>query len=435
VSLKQATIEARAAWLPKVEVSTERWRTWRAGEYIRSGERTAIVDLEQLDRDKAFDAFRDASMVCPVEWSSDGIGVASRTIPVNGWHFQRAQAQLERFTRLTQCDSLTRAKVCDCGDFENKTTVLHCDHWRLCLECRGRRASRYRARFEKGRANVLKAFHSLLCDVRARWSEKFLTFTVPHSGNVTRDVQTLNVSWPLLRGSISRFMARKKLPKWREVPYWRSLEVTDSDKGHAHYHVWMLAPFLPIALVRHWWGRALPDDYRAKLPTVSLAEVLKTADKRDRAELRAAAFVDPTFAWMVRNESRRVGYARRRYGSGSAKLHEAFATFRQLKDECSLLYNGVVDVRACDGDTGRELVKYIVKDAALADDGSLVSMPAETFASIYAATDGVHTLATSAHWIVETPKPESFCPCCGAELEVRIVDSPPKATGPPMPAA
>jgi len=422
MSLTDKTIAARAAWLPEVEEATDKWRRLRAERYLQAGERTALVDLERTQREEAWQEFRDTACVTPIHWPSDGIGVASRTLPVNGWHYQRAMATLDRFNKLTECDQLARTVCCECGDYPTRTAVLHCDHWRLCLACRGRRAKRYRARFERGRSSMLKRYHRELCQVSGRWSEKFGTFTIPHSGGVGRDVAELHHAWPLVRGSLGRYLTRKGIPKWRNVPYWRSLEVTASDNGHAHYHVWMLAPFIPRILLAHWWGRALSPSYRAKLPRILLSDALAQSPKRDWAELRRAAIVEPQFEAYVRSQRRRATRARATYGRDTMEARNITAEVHALVSDASYLYAPVIDVRACDDDTGTELVKYIVKDCSIVD-GAVTPMDAKVYAAIYAATDGVHTLATSHHWISEAPPAEQWCPCCGSHLEVRVVHS------------
>lgn len=446
--ISDATVAARASWLPEVEAATEPWRQWRAGDLLRRGERTALVDVEATAnegnaefRDALLEGYRDGQCVSGVQWRDDGLGIASRTLPINGWHYQRAMAQLDRFARIGECDSKVRRVRCDCGDFPEQSTLLHCDHWQLCVECQGRRCARYRARFERGREAMLLAYHRELCNVRHRWSEKFVTLTVPHSGHAGSDVFELRRAFPELRASLGRYLLRKgstfgalrgdAAKKLRSVPFWRSLEVTESDDGHAHYHLWLLAPFIPKALLRHWWGRALSEDYRRKLPRVLLSDVLATADKRDHAELRRAAIVEEPFRTMVFRARRRASRVRWLHGADSFEGREATAECHALVDAASFLYNGVTDIRACDERTAYELVKYIVKNAEWQGD-TLQPMDAAQFASIYAGVGGARVLATSPHWIAEQPPPVQWCECCGASLEVSFERAPTlRAQSPP----
>ena len=429
--MADATVAARARWLPQVEEATAAWRRWRADDYLRRGERALIVDCE-AESEEVYAEFREALAMCPVDLAELQVGRVSRTLPVNGWHWQRAYAHLERFERLSECDTRARTVTCECGDRPDQSTVLHCDHWRLCLECQGRRCARYRARFEQGREAALERNHARLCDVRRRWSEKFWTFTVPHSGVVANDLDAMARAWGLLRGSLQRYLVREGYKdKWSTVPYWRSTEVTPSDGGHAHYHVWLLAPFVPVALVRHWWGRALGADYHERMPKAWLCDVLRDADKRNRDELRRAAILDPRFASVVRKLERDYHAQRRAHGHHSRQARAAYDTYRQTRDEASFLWSPVVDVRACDDDTGRELVKYIVKMGSLVD-GELALMAADAYAPIYAALDGARIVATSPHWMRPPPPRVDHCECCGAVLEVRVVHaSDVRATSPP----
>jgi len=440
MALTAETLARRAAWLPHVEVATQAHRERRAEELIRKGTRHVWWDAEELLEDTGLLETllaQPGAVYCP---AVPLVGCESRQMPVSVWHHQRATAQLERFERLSDCGTESRVTSCDCGDRPDTRIDLWCDHWRLCLACKGRRCKRYRARFERGRQAMLQRFAWETNKRANAWTEKMLTVTVPHSGSVVQDVCALIEAWPRFRGRVGRFLAKRGVAKWREVPYWRSLEVTRSDQGHAHFHAWLLSPFLPQRLIAHYWGASLPEGYRSRLPTVRLLDVLRDSPARDHEALRKAAFVDAPFRLAVRESDARARAAKARWRS---KPDDSFRLLRKnqareraelLRDDCSLLYAPVLDIRKADAGTAAELVKYIVKDFLADDAGNLSPLDAEEYAGIYAALTGVRVLSTSPHWMVDALDDEGreWCPCCGSYLSVTFVAAGSRrATGPP----
>jgi len=403
----------RWEWLQALAVRTECWREWRARELERAGDRVVCVAPET-----------DESLA---EWISIGPGL---------WHRRRAKAHRERFQRLAECGGLQRRKSCDCGRCAG-CVRLWCDDWRLCLGCKGRRARFYRERLEAGRRECLRDHaREIARRDQYRWSERMMTATVPHSGNVARDIESLASAWRGFRGSLARYMWRLGLG-WRDVPFWRSLEVTESEGGHAHYHVWMLSPYLPRELLRHWWGRALPEEYRARLPRVSLVDALEGSDPRNHAEIRRAALMDPFWADGVRRAQKAARQARNRYGRESSRARDAALKARDLRDQSAWLYAPVMDVRKVSDAEDlsqymtKGIVMYLVKDT----DGSGSPMPVEAYAPIYAALEGARVVAASRHWAVlvddRSEDEKRFCDECGAEYVV-VVEDAECATGPPF---
>lgn len=425
MALAAATLAWRAPWLAAVEQATLSWRELRAEQLER--------ECQQLDTREHVHQSLDGTF--------DGITEIETWIQ-NPWHAQRAQAHRERFSRLADCGSRTRVVKCACpGDSpETRRTVIRCDHWRLCLECKGRRAARYRARFTLGRERALLRYEPQLRRFASggRWSEKFATLTTPHSGSVIHDKRAIGDAWPVWRAAVARVLKRQGVKRWRDVPYWRSLEVTSSDAGHMHFHVWMLAPYLSAPLLRHLWGRALPTEYRDRLPLLLLSEVLAAADPREHRELRRAAMLEPCLAASVRAAERRAARAR---ASGRDDAAQLTSAARAMRDSSSYLYAPIVDVRRPSPDVANELVKYIVKDTFTGSDGAQQPIDAHTFASIYAATDGARAVSTSPHLVTDAKREpmQSCCPCCGVEREVRFCTTPGegsllRATSPPSPA-
>ena len=380
VPLVRRTWASRSQWLGDVETATHAWRQHRASEYERQGYR--VVEWDQRDwlegNDARFDYFLTAGVRTILHDDYFTQPTQSRDpLPVPKWHADRAEAQRQRWSRLAECGATQVVSTCECGAHVPRAQTIHCDHWRLCVACRGRRKQRYQARFNAGRGRALKRLAHLANRSRpsreGRWSEKMLTLTVPHSGSAADDIVELRRAWPLLRARIARYLKRRGAKEWRAVPYWRSLEITDSDRGHAHYHVWLFAPFLPREVVAHWWASSLSPEYRARVPRRRVEDL---DDARDAAIMRV--------------------YTR---GAG-------------------WYYAPVVDLRAANADAGRELVKYLVKDSIGEASEGRFTEP-RTFASIYAALDGARALATSTRWL-ETKERECWCESCGARLGRRL---------------
>lgn len=404
----------RGEWLRALDSHTERWREWRAADLEQRGDRSVLVQA--------------ASDECEDSYASIGPAL---------WYRQRANAHRVRFDRLGECATRERLSGCDCGKCQS-CTRLFCDHWRLCLSCRGRRARKYREKLESGRRACLREHADKVRRLDAhRWSERFLTLTVPHSGSVSADVVALRSAWAPFAQSLRRYLARSGFG-WKGFPYWRSLEVTASDDGHAHYHVWLLGPYLPRELLRHWWAAALPEEYRSRVPRVALVDALAGTDTRNHAEIRRAARVeDPFWSEPVAAAQSAARLARHRYGRGDARSIAANAYAVELRDQCAWLYAPVLDVRKISHSDDlskymtKGIVNYLVKDAAA--DGERMAVP--VFAAIYAALEGVRVVATSVHWAplpdARTLDQKRFCGDCGAEYSVRFLDAAAPARAPP----
>jgi len=197
--------------------------------------------------------------------------------------------------------------------------------------------------------------------------------TVPHSGSVSRDIAQLSAAWKRFRRRLKKLFGKKV-----DFPYWRSLEVAGSVRGHAHYHVWLLSPYVPRQVLAHAWGESLDAEYQERTPRITA----QTAVEGLTHPAGVAAVLD-CGAW---------------------------------------LWAPVVDVRAANEDAGSYLVKYLVKDTVA--DGSYME-PAR-YALIYAALEGARGVAASVRFDVpvEREKLGQFCPCCGGELRVTFEDVP-----------
>ena len=147
------------------------------------------------------------------------------------WYDARAKGQLERFEQVRECGGKDLVLSCqECLHVTRRLTAW-CRHWRLCVGCRSRRGLVYRKRFRHSRQHAL---HRLASMFRGRptggvWTEKVLTLTLPHSGDVRRDIATLPRAWRIfwkltrLHLELDRGLSKAQIAK---LVYVRVIEIT-----------------------------------------------------------------------------------------------------------------------------------------------------------------------------------------------------------------
>lgn len=312
-----------------------------------------------------------ANLTAP--WRHARAARLEREHPTSVWHLDRAKGLRGRAQRSIQCgtDGLTR-NCASCGEVFPRVVRLTCAHWRLCPACRGRRAKRQLARFTVGHDLAVNRLRSRMkARTRGgRWAEVFYTFPVPHI-SLERDALEVVHAWRRFRRVLAHYL-KVRGSQWRDVPFFRSVEVTSSKGGHWHVHVWSILPYIPQWLLAHLWGQSLSSDYRALVARRDVAD-LGQVHGRDAEAL----------AWL-----------------GSSRL-----------------LSPVVDVRRAEH-AAAELIKYMVKDI---EHGALVSPL--WYARAYQALEGMRSHESSRKWLAETPfvggwhpllgdrKGEPFCNC------------------------
>lgn len=231
---------------------------------------------------------------------------------LRSWHEARDNGQRYRFRRLGQCGSRVVIATCDGCKADRKPIPEGCGIARLCLRCATENAKIRRARFGSARARAALVLGRLGYTKARRgkgpgapggkWGDKMITLTVPHFdlADVDDDAEFLDVgavradstamariyavraAWPLfarlLRGWFATAGGRKRRtraerlrPRMRPIavpqadgsyqppPLHRAFEWTPGrdGQGHPHYHVWLLAPFLPEETVERFWRESL----------------------------------------------------------------------------------------------------------------------------------------------------------------------------------
>jgi hypothetical protein len=320
------------------------------------------------------------------------------------FHEARSRAQLERVERVELCGTGQVAIGCThrhCAQRGKHGQIYRtrCQAWRYCVSCRGLRCARERRRLVKAMTAHRRRWHrEMRRDHRpGRWSSKFLTFTVPHSGSVARDFAILQIAMRVLRKRVVEWLVNHRdiTEEQKRFPYVRVFEATDSDGGHAHCHVWMISPYLPHQVLRVLWGRALIN-------------------------AGATNVVHADIDWIRQN-----------YGQTDLDLAdiETVATCRRKRTQ--LVPWPVIDVRAerTDSSTANELAKYMTKDMR----GDDLIDPA-VYATIIEATEGLRMLTASrAFWVLEE---SHACGSCGWPLQLITVvpATRPSSRGPPPPS-
>ncbi len=347
----------REAWLGEVEQHTRAFRAAKAQEH----------------RSKAFTAFL--------------AGESSRA----RWHLIRAHGQLERFERVRCCRLPEILVTCDDCGAHGLRIPARCSQRRLCVQCRGAAAANFREDIRAARSRALGRTRHLRWPGApgGEWRERFLTLTIRHSGDIERDVASISAAWRMFRRKLWSFFEHEyhlRTAILRELRFVRVLEITPGrrNEGHAHFHVYLLSPFLPHEFVRHAWGEIL-GGLGYETPMMSRVAVLDAIESKFRRQCVERLLTT-------------------RGGQPLAEVHWPS-----------------VDIEECYGDVAHELVKYLIKDAELRH-GELTLIDPALGARIYKALEGVRTLATSRGFIIRERK-ACFCEeCGGTQLSRRILN-------------
>lgn len=185
------------------------------------------------------------------------------------WHLGRAKGQARRFSDVRTCGEGGGAIVRACG---GSSVFCHtCRIGRVCVSCRAHAALERRARFGRGRVYALKEAARAglfrhgrvpLADGGGTWGERHLTLTAPHTKNAGESISSMFEAWRHFSRAFQRWTRSKAfrgVHGYHRPDYWRAFEWTPGadGKGHPHFHVWMLSPFLPVKKLLQWWKKGL----------------------------------------------------------------------------------------------------------------------------------------------------------------------------------
>lgn len=186
------------------------------------------------------------------------------------WHEQRATGARERAERVDQCQKskIFTVSCTGCGSVHERPA--RCDCGLLCASCRGSRKQELQKEFTRARAIVMGRALSLGLLRRSlpggAYGEKFLTLTVPHSADhdVGERIRIAFEAWRRFAPMLSAFMREHERQHFHGEPirrwwHFRRFEWTPGADGlgHPHFHLWLLAPYLPQQRFREMWRTAL----------------------------------------------------------------------------------------------------------------------------------------------------------------------------------
>ena len=349
-------------------------------------------ELEQSDRVLSKLAELDAER----EAARHAIGSAE-------WHEGRARGELERQARIDDCGldhalMSCRPKRGGCGV---AGIAQLCCGSKFCVRCRGKSAAIARMRFGRARWDRLQAMkkRGLLRRRRrgGRWSEKFLTVTIPHIGSwdeLAPKTEPLRESLALLRGTVGEadsvvaarvwlaFEAWREFSKswnahwrrefsfklerdgdelrpgrfaadWRSrhlIALHRSFEWTPAadGKGHPHFHCYVWSPYVDRELLDAWWSAALRKVGYAGLEEPIMPDVREIVSRPEEIarEIHKGAGHKLRFAPRAGAQDvfdYAVGWSLAEYAAGEGKASAAVV---------ARLYEAITDRRLSQGSPG-----------------------------------------------------------------------------------
>ncbi len=393
---------------------------------------------------------------------------------------RKARGQHERIKKVLACKTeayeLVGNPMCPaCAEEVKNQMLTRCEGWRYCMPCRSERCREYRARLNEA-IEQARIKHERKLSGWRRWSEKMLTITIPHSGSSAYDLAKLQKSW-----AKGKFLSRLKnwftphsckrcrsstKHAWMRpssdvrikdgLPFARVLELTGSDGGHAHAHVWMMTPYLPHWVLRTLLGFSMQDiavtsdDGWLLDDSPSPARAVMRGSREAAIPVRAVKDVmaDPGVmppgplckAYGDDVRSRRCEHPscrsiRQKRLKASAEIR-ALAFFRNKK--LAFLPWPVLDIREAYGEVGNEIAKYMTKDAERDPvTRELHMVEPAVYAEIVEATEERRMVCVSRYfWVKHEPK---LCECCGwgrlrsPIRSQRASELPPGPRGPPLP--
>lgn len=171
------------------------------------------------------------------------------------WAEHRAQAMaLPRQEVVNACGKRWRRVVCGCGQ---RDVQVGCDQPQLCVRCRRRHWRRWRKRITRAMDAHVRAARASWHEGKRRGDQRgmlpgvyLVTLTVPHSGSIIKDRETIARGWRRLTKIAS---ARN----WWGA-YALTYEVTpgteeDGYRGHVHAHLAAISGWIPYDELREAW--------------------------------------------------------------------------------------------------------------------------------------------------------------------------------------
>ncbi len=301
------------------------------------------------------------------------------------WYASRARGQRWRFRNAEGCGDgpkMLRVSCKECGSFNDHPVT--CGAALVCTHCRGMLQTKRRAMIANGLAlftHHVKHLGFLRRNRKGgRWSEKFVTLTIPHlqEHGIEERVSLQHRAWTQF-AKLFNAWKREECPglcacrqlatehhvfehlRWYGAHEWAP---GNDDGGHPHAHFWYIGPYLPVDELEDMWRRSLEHAGFGELEQTNTRNVYKYR------------------------------------GDLIVNIKEA----REVKTKGGVVY---------------ELAKYLVKD--IVDGGELLA--ARRFAQAFEALDGRRLRRGSRGFIKLATTP---IPCAGCHefdcLQVKFIE-------------
>ena len=328
--------------------------------------------------------------------------------------------------------------------------MLTCDNHRLCLGCRDRRVKKFQKRFRLAQEAAMKMIwrEGLNAPTRieqgkpvrgGQWDQRFMTFTLPHSGDIVKDTAELPKAWRKFQRLVKTHVlndllnGRSKDKAVRDeakrlcglMRYCRVIEITEglAGDGHAHLHVWFLGPYIDQARLAHLWGRALSKSYQEKLWQLAFEAIPRLLDKdeeffgcpcgKPHTIAVGVIGIEPAMS-SLKCRLLRSKLSEKTADAIVARERTYYARGKKTFSKSpTWLYRPIVDVRACGPEIANELCKYLVKDGSIVE-GELELLEPSIYARIYAALEARRAIAATLGFLTPMPTKGCYCESCGS---------------------
>lgn len=380
---------ARSAALPSLldVIGTSRQTTVIAGEMAGHLLPTleAYAAKSAAARAVLADAFavraRHAARRVLTDPSHEGRQAARRAVQ---WNRGRERGMRERWRTVAECGT-RRAYVATCTgcDTAREPTPLRCGLPRECPKCRGAelatRHERILSQIEAAEtlaAEPMRRHGPTIAHPLGPYDWRFVSLTIPPGAGVARDARDVRAAFAKLQRYVREWCAKEGHETIPPV-FLSAVEATPGvDRyGHVHLHVLLLSPYIPQALLAHWWGKALEETRRGVRPMPLVPP--------DRFE--STIHHAPTRRLLTHTMRGRCG--RRRMA----------------------IYRPIVDIRAANANAISELAKYAVKGFSVEDDSAwLDCVIALHGVRLYASSRAIASLIA-----YEPPMERAHCEACG----------------------
>src|SRR6185436_3073096 len=238
-------------------------------------------------------------------------GATPKTASLAGkWHKQRAEGQRYRFANAVNCGEGPTILEATCEACGNVTEhPLTCGATLVCIACRGRLQAKRRANVGNGQRVVMHRgkLAGLLRRNRrgGRWSDKFITLTIPHlpEHTIGDRIALIHTAWPHFLKAFNAWL-RETEPHVHQFSTWygsHEWTVGHDEKGHPHVQLWFFGPFVDADLSDLWRtalekaGLGIPTEENGRTRFRWEGDVI--TDVREAKDVRGGVYELVKYVW------------------------------------------------------------------------------------------------------------------------------------------